>query len=184
MNYELVTFIILSVIIVSISWHPLLNINTHGFYRFFASEGIAWLLVNNYKYWFVNLFSFLQIISFILLLYALFIAIISFILIKTRGKINKNRNDNTAYSFEKTTELIETGIYRYIRHPMYGSLIFLTWGIFLKNINSISLLIVSILTTIFLFITAVVEEKEDIKFFGEKYKDYIKKTKMFIPYII
>jgi protein-S-isoprenylcysteine O-methyltransferase Ste14 len=184
MVYELITFIILSIIIVAFSWRALFNVKAHGFYRFFAWEGIVWLLVNNYQYWLIDPFSFLQIISFILLFSALFIAIISFILIKTRGKIDKNRNDNTAYSFEKTTELVETGIYKYIRHPMYGSLIFLTWGIYLKNINSISLLIVSILSTIFLLITAKVEEKEDLKFFGEKYKDYIKKTRMFIPYII
>ncbi len=183
-SYELTVFTILSIVIISVSWRSLFNIKAHGFYRFFAWEGIAWLLVNNYRYWFINLFSFLQIISFILLVCALVLAMTGFVLIKIKGKIDKNRNDNTAYSFEKTTELIEVGIFKYIRHPMYSSLIFLTWGIYFKNVVSINLLIISILSTVFLFITAKVEEKEDLKFFGEKYKDYIKKTKMFIPYII
>jgi protein-S-isoprenylcysteine O-methyltransferase Ste14 len=181
---ELITFIILSIIIVIFSWHSLFNIKAHGLYRFFAWECIAWLIVNNYKYWFSNVFSIPQIISWIFLLYAIFLIIIGVILIKKKGKADATRNDGFLYPFEKSTELIDIGVYKYIRHPMYSSLIFLTWGIYFKNVISANLLIISILSTVFLFITAKVEEKEDIKYFGEKYKEYIKKTKMFIPYTL
>jgi protein-S-isoprenylcysteine O-methyltransferase Ste14 len=103
---------------------------------------------------------------------------------KTKGKADTSREDNSLYAFERTTELIETGLYKYIRHPLYGSLVFLTWGIYFKNVASVQLLIVSVLATIFLFATAMIEEKENIKFFGEKYRDYMKRSKMFVPYIL
>lgn len=39
-------------------------------------------------------------------------------------------------------------------------------------------------TLIFLIFTAKIEEKENMKFFGIDYEEYIKKTKMFIPFVI
>jgi protein-S-isoprenylcysteine O-methyltransferase Ste14 len=102
---------------------------------------------------------------------------------KKVGKQGTNRNEKTLYQFEKTTELIEQGIFKYIRHPLYSSLLFLTWGIFLKNF-SIELLFVSMLSTVFLYLTAIFDEKECINFFGDKYIEYMKKSKRFIPYII
>ena len=102
---------------------------------------------------------------------------------KKAGKSDTDRKEDKLYHFEKTTELINSGLFRYIRHPFYGSLLFLTWGIFLKHI-SMTLLITSVLSTIFLIITAKIEEGENIRFFGDKYQEYIKKTKMFVPYLV
>jgi len=34
---------------------------------------------------------------------------------------------------EATTHLVTNGIYQFIRHPLYASLIYLTWGIFFKS---------------------------------------------------
>jgi len=180
---ELIAFAALSVVIIIFSWHVILNFKAHGFYRFFGWECVAWLLVINFKYWFVNPLSIFQIISWVLLLYAMFLIIVGVILMKTKGKADKTREDTTLYSFERTTELIETGIYKYIRHPLYGSLVFLTWGIFFKN-TATDLLVISIIATIFFFATSMIEEKENIKYFGEKYRDYIKRSKMFIPYLL
>ena len=102
---------------------------------------------------------------------------------KKMGKPKSDRNEKSLYQFEKTTELIEQGIFKYIRHPLYSSLIFLTWGILLKS-TSIELLVVSIISTLFLYLTAIFDEKECIQFFGVKYIEYMKRSKMFIPYII
>jgi protein-S-isoprenylcysteine O-methyltransferase Ste14 len=101
---------------------------------------------------------------------------------KKLGKPQENRSGDALYSFEKTSELVQSGIFEYIRHPMYGSLLFLTWGVCLKN-PEIILIIISVLSSIFLYATAKTEEKEDIKFFGDKYKEYAGRTKMFVPYI-
>jgi len=102
---------------------------------------------------------------------------------KTKGKADRTREDKELYSFERTTALIETGIYKYIRHPLYGSLVFLTWGIFFKN-TELDLLVISVLATFFFFATMLVEEKENIKYFGENYRNYMKRSKMIIPYLL
>lgn len=104
-------------------------------------------------------------------------------MMKMTGKADSNRTDGSLYDFEKTTELIETGIFKYVRHPLYGSLIFLTWGIFLKNIDLL-ISIVSLISTIFLILTALIEEKEDIRYFGNGYLEYMKRTKMFVPFLL
>jgi protein-S-isoprenylcysteine O-methyltransferase Ste14 len=105
------------------------------------------------------------------------------LLLKKSGKPVNDRNDQKLYQFEKTSELVEHGIFRYIRHPLYSSLIFLTWGILLKNIT-VQLLIIALLSTATLYITALFDEKECIQFFGEKYKAHMQRSKRFIPFII
>jgi len=82
----------------------------------------------------------------------------------------------------KTAELVTTGVYHYIRHPFYSSLLFLGWGIFFKNVNLIGILL-AVITTILLIITARKEEIENIQYFGETYQEYMKRTKMFVPLI-
>jgi protein-S-isoprenylcysteine O-methyltransferase Ste14 len=120
--------------------------------------------------------------SWVLLTISIYLAIVGLILIIKRGKPSKSRDDKTLFSFEKTTGLVDTGIYKYIRHPLYGSLIYLTWGILLKNINIQNLIIAS-LASVFLYITSRFDEKECIGYFGDSYKDYMKRSKMYIPFI-
>jgi len=179
---KIVLFGTLSIPVIFISWRTLFSIKSHGFYRFFSWECMIWLLVSNYKFWFENPFCVKQVFSWIFLLISGYLVIVAVILIKKTGKPIKHRVDKNLYQFEKTSELADKGIYKYIRHPMYSSLIFLTWGIYLKNTTGI-LLFVSILSTVFLYLTAIIEEIECIKYFGEKYYEYIKRSKKFIPFI-
>jgi protein-S-isoprenylcysteine O-methyltransferase Ste14 len=181
--HQWIAFAIASIAIIAFSSHVIFKPRSHGFYRFFGWEGIAWLIVNNYKFWFDDFLSVPQIISWIFLFYATYIVIAGIILMKFKGKADGSRKDNSLYGFESTTELIEIGLYKYIRHPLYGSLVFLTWGTFLKNMD-IALLIVSLLATFFFFATMLIEEKENIAFFGEKYRTYMKRSKMIVPYLL
>ena len=114
---------------------------------------------------------------------ALYLVISGVILLKKIGKPNRNRDEKGLFNFEKTSELIDSGIFKYIRHPLYSSLIFLTWGIFLKH-ATLPLFLISIVSTQFLFITSLMDEKECIGYFGEKYMNYMKRTKRFIPFLI
>ena len=179
----LILFGVLSLPVIVISWRTLFNIKSHGFYRFFSWECIIWLFANNYKFWFDDFLGFKQLASWILLIFSGYLVITGVILIKKTGKPGKNRNEKTLYKFEETSELIDTGIFKYIRHPLYSSLLFLTWGIFFKNSTNI-LLFVALLSTVFLFLTAIFDEKECIKHFGDKYQKYMKRSKRFIPFII
>jgi len=183
MSTSLIIFGILSLPVIIISWRTLFNVKSHGFYRFVSWECIIWLFANNYKYWFDYPFIISQIFSWILLIISGYLVIAGVILMKSKGKAGKKRDEKNLYQFEKTTELIDTGIFKYIRHPLYSSLIFLTWGILLKNPTAI-LLSVALTSTIFLYFTAIFDEKECIQYFGEKYRSYMKRSKMFIPFLI
>lgn len=180
---DLIIFGILSIPPIVLSWRTLSETKSHGFYRFFSWECIIWLLVSNFKYWIQNPFSIQQIISWIFLFWSAYVVMAGVLLLKKSGKPHKERNDGMLFGFEKTSELVENGIYRYIRHPLYSSLLFLTWGIFLKN-TTIQLLVISLLSTVFLYLTAIFDEKECIRYFGAKYGEYMKRSKMFIPFLI
>ena len=150
------------------------NTRAHGFFRFFAWEAILALILLNVDVWFRDPFSLLQIVSWILLVICIALVIHGFYLLRVIGKPQGD--------FENTTVLVKKGAYKYIRHPLYSSLLFLAWGAFLKDI-SISSIALVILSTIFLVLTARMEEQENIARFGKSYADYIKETRMFIPFI-
>jgi protein-S-isoprenylcysteine O-methyltransferase Ste14 len=57
------------------------------------------------------------------------------ILMKKMGKPEPDRNEETLYQFERTTELVDKGIFKYIRHPLYSSLLFLTCSILFNSFN-------------------------------------------------
>ena len=177
-----IAFGILSLPIIALSLRTLTKLKSHGFYRFFCWECILWLLISNLKYWFADPFCIRQLIAWFLLFVALYLIIAGVILLRKFGKPNKNRDGSELYSFEKTSELIDTGLYKYIRHPLYASLLFLTWGVLLKQIT-VPLALISLVATLFLLLTAIFDEKECLKYFGAKYQGYMKRTKRFIPFI-
>jgi len=179
---ELISFGILSIPLIIISRKSLLKPGSHGFYRFLAWEGILWLGISNVRFWFIDPFSLRQIISWIILFGSGYLVIDGVLTLKKHGRVKDVRTDKELYTFEKTTELVESGIYRYIRHPMYSSLFFLAWGIFLKHTGP-ELFSVSLFTSLFLIETALIDEKECIAYFGSVYKEYMKRTKRFIPFI-
>jgi protein-S-isoprenylcysteine O-methyltransferase Ste14 len=177
----LLLFFILSIPVVIISWRSLKNFRSHGFYRFFSWECILWLFASNYKYWFIHPFSPNQIVSWILLVLASIVVILGAHKMRMEGKADKSRDDKNLYGFEKTTKLITNGIFKYIRHPLYASLLYLTWGICFKHITLLHC-IISNFSSVFLYITARFDEKECLGYFGDAYKIYMQKSKMFIPY--
>ncbi len=179
---KLIIFGILFLIVTVISWRTIFDSKTHGFYRYFSWVCMSWLFASNYKFWFFDPFNLYQIISWILLFYSLYLVIAGGLFILLKGKPSQERNEKNLFGFEKTTELVETGVFRYTRHPLYASLIFVTWGIYLKN-PTLELIIFALLSTVFLYITSRYDEKECINYFGDKYKNYMKRTKMFIPFV-
>jgi protein-S-isoprenylcysteine O-methyltransferase Ste14 len=173
---QLIVFISGTILIILFSWFVSLREKRyHGIPRFFAFECLLLMGLLQIPVWFKNPFAFYQLISWILLLISIYYVIAAVMLY--------HRYTNHGRNFENSTRLVTTGLYRYIRHPMYGSLLFLGWGMFLKEINPITVMVILIIT-IALFITCKVEEKEMKKKFGEEYKEYMKKTKMWIPGVI
>ena len=171
---KLIVFVLASAIVVSITWSSPHDRKAHGFYRFFAFETLIVLILSNVDHWFADPLALNQIVSWILLTCSLFLAVHGFYLLHVIGKPRGN--------FENTTQLVIIGAYRFIRHPLYSSLVFLTWGVFLKDPSLLSLLL-SVVTSVFLFATARVEESENLAKFGGDYERYMKSTRRFIPFI-
>lgn len=151
-------------------WKP----NHHGFYRAFAFETIFILIAYNAPVWFPDPWAGLQILSWLSLGGSILLAWHGFQLLKEVGSPERD--------IEATTILVTKGAYRYIRHPLYGSLLLLDLGALLKRINSVS--VPFFLATIaFLTMTARVEEVENQNRFGAIYQEYMQHTKMFIPFL-
>lgn len=172
-----------SVLITAFSWKSLRSPWSHGFYRFFAWEFILLLLLLNVKHWFVNPFVWHQIVAWTLL-FASFVPLgFGVHALRARGKpTEKREGEPSLLAFEKTTELVTSGIYKYIRHPLYCSLLLLAWGIFFK-LPSLPGTLLVLMANLFLILTAKADERECAQFFGDSYRDYMRNTKMFIPYI-
>ncbi len=156
---------------------------SHGFYRFFAWEAILILILLNIDQWYAGESgSTLQIIARLCLFLSLYLVIDGVRLLHFVGKSNGTRDDDTLIGLEKTTVLVTSGLFKYIRHPMYSSLFFLAWGAFFKSPSWLGggLAIVSIL---FLNAAAKAEELENVHYFGEIYRKYMQKTKRFIPFV-
>ena len=180
---RLVMLVLGSIIILWMSRSSLRDVQSHGFYRFFAWELILILFVMNVNYWIIDPFSFTQIIAWSFLVISLVLIFLGVRSFRKSGNIDQERDDPALVGIEKTTELVTSGVYHYIRHPFYSSLLFLAWGIFFKHITWVGV-VLGIIITILLIITAQKEEIENIAFFGEKYQGYMERTKMFIPYIL
>jgi protein-S-isoprenylcysteine O-methyltransferase Ste14 len=147
----------------------------HGIARFFAFESVFILVLLNYKVWFTNPFSIHQIFSWILLILSAYVVIDGYLLLKRKGKPDSN--------FENTSQLVTSGVYGYIRHPLYLSVFLLGTGVMLKDMGKIQLLL-GMANLVAVWITATIEENEMITKFGNEYKEYMKKTKMFIPFVL
>jgi protein-S-isoprenylcysteine O-methyltransferase Ste14 len=180
--YKVIVFILATTGIAWISRSSLRNIQNHGFYRFWSWEAILVLFLLNMEYWFLDPFRIRQIFAWVFLVLSLVLILEGVRLFRQQGNIDEERKDPALVGIEKTTQLVTTGLYRYIRHPFYSSLLFLGWGIFLKHITWVGLLL-AVFNTIMLVMTARKEEVENIQFFGQQYQEYMKKTKMFVPFL-
>ena len=177
-----VVFIAVTIFFTTVSWRPLHNPRSHGFYRYFAFEGIAVLVLYNQPVWFDQPFSPVHIVAWLLLLISVVLVVNSVGLLKKIGGRGERQALPENLSFENTQNLVSGGLYRFIRHPMYTSLLCLGWGAALKRLDFVTIAGV-ILVTAALYLTAKVEEKENIHFWGDSYEEYRKKSKMFIPFL-
>jgi protein-S-isoprenylcysteine O-methyltransferase Ste14 len=180
---KVILLIALSVPLIYVSKQSLLDSRSHGFTRFFSWECIIALFVINYEQWFREPFSFRQLISWILLFISLWFMIEGALRLRKARKPGIVRIDEKLFRFEKTTELVTSGIFRYIRHPLYSSLLFLAWGIWLKQPLAVTLP-VALLSSWLLWVTARRDETLCISHFGESYREYMQNTKRLIPFIL
>jgi protein-S-isoprenylcysteine O-methyltransferase Ste14 len=176
-------FALFSIGLAGFSWRFLRLGRTHGFYRFFAFECILALILLNADRWFRNPFSPAQVASWLLLIGSAALLLHGAHLLVKVGKPARTGRREEEIGIEATTTLVIVGAYRYIRHPLYASLLCLGWGAFFKHMTFLSFLLVVALS-VFLTVTAKVEEAENLRKFGDSYAAYMKTTKMFVPFLV
>ncbi len=177
-------FVAGTAVLLCISRASVLRPRTHGFYRFLAWEAILGLVVLNARVWFDDPFGWHQVGSWTLLTSSIVSLVLGAAELGSRGQQNPlKRRESELLPFERTTQLVSDGIYRYIRHPMYSSLLLLAWGVFLKDPGPVGALF-AIASTLCLIAAAKWDEQECLQVFGAAYRDYMKRTKMLLPYIL
>lgn len=106
------------------------------------------------------------------------------ILISISARISLSSNWSAGYEYQvkEKQKLVNKGIYKSLRHPIYLGMILILTGAELV-VNSYlwiaSLVIMSYIMTRW----AEREEKLLTDHFGGEYKNYMKKSKMFLPYV-
>jgi len=136
-------------------------------------------------------FVIVNLLGFVILPFKnLSIQIIGFILVvlgfiegvSARKILDDNWTDSFEYQIKERHELITKGIYKYVRHPIYGGILIMVNGALIVAGSSAVILY---FVTMFLIIESYAgrEEKLLTKHFGKKYIEYMKTTKKFIPFI-
>ncbi len=79
--------------------------------------------------------------------------------------------------------VVENGPYRLIRHPSYSGALITVFGLGLAFTNWLSLIVVMVITFIGYSYRVSVEEKTLVNALGEPYRQYMERTKRFIPFL-
>ncbi len=99
----------------------------HGVARFFAFESLLALFLLNRPYWFERPGTALHLLSWLFLFVSLGLAGFG-----ARQLFRRGRPEG---QLENTTRLVTTGLFRFIRHPLYASLFYFGLGIWLKSVT-------------------------------------------------
>ncbi len=97
-------------------------------------------------------------------------------------KHNSLDNFNIQPVLKKNAKLVTTGAYRYIRHPMYLSVILMGLGLLVANFSFLQFVLFVVLTVV-LFLKAKREEMLWQECSAE-YCEYKKRTKLIVPFIL
>nr|MBF0685884.1 isoprenylcysteine carboxylmethyltransferase family protein [Pseudomonas sp.] len=182
MAIQIGVFVLGSTFLLWLSRAALRDPGSHGFTRLFAWEAILALLVLNGPYWFEDRFAPHQLVSWALLYTSIAVLVAGVYLLRRVGRPGAAREETGLFAFEKTSALVTVGIFRYIRHPLYTSLLLLAWGVFFKR-PELSGLLCALAATFCLWLTARRDEKECLAYFGDDYRRYMQRSKRFIPFL-
>lgn len=166
-----------------VSRKSLVRPRSHGFPRFFAWESLAALFLLVVPRWIDAWTSPRQLVSWTLITVSAYFALRGAYLLRTLGKPDPSRTGDELFPFERTSRIVNFGLYRHVRHPLYASLLFLTWGFYLK-LPAWPELLLAISASLFLVLASLIDESECLEHFGDAYRAYMKTTRRFIPFLV
>jgi protein-S-isoprenylcysteine O-methyltransferase Ste14 len=98
------------------------------------------------------------------------------------ARLHLGRNWGMPMTQRAEPELVTSGPYRFVRHPIYSGLLIAMLGTALVN-NLLGLIVVVVLIAYFYY-SGTVEERNLIAAFSEAYPEYRSRTKMLIPFLL
>ena len=109
------------------------------------------------------------------------ILIASGTLINIKGRLNLKQNWGNQIKIYEDHSLIQKGIYKYIRHPLYSSTILMIYGFSLLFINYLVFIANTIIFIPFMIYRARQEDRLLSQYFKEQFDDYQTNTGLFLP---
>jgi protein-S-isoprenylcysteine O-methyltransferase Ste14 len=82
-----------------------------------------------------------------------------------------------------TQSVVQSGPYRFVRHPSYTAILIMLLGVGMALANWASLVVILAGGLIGLLYRVRVEERALVEALGQPYMDYMRTTKRFIPFI-
>jgi protein-S-isoprenylcysteine O-methyltransferase Ste14 len=98
------------------------------------------------------------------------------------ARLNLGRNWGMPMTQRAEPELVTSGPYRFVRHPIYSGLLTAMLGTALVN-NLLGLIVVAVLVGYFYYCGRV-EERNLVTTFPQAYPEYRSRTKMIIPFLL
>src|SRR5829696_5289565 len=80
--------------------------------------------------------------------------------------------------------VVQRGAYRWVRHPSYTAGILMFSGIGLSLGNWLSLAVLAVIPAATYVYRVAVEERALAATVGEPYREYMRRTKRFVPYVL
>jgi protein-S-isoprenylcysteine O-methyltransferase Ste14 len=179
---EIVVFVAGSAGLLAMSWRARHVPGAHGRLRFLAFECVLALVLVEARGWFVRPLAPHQLASWLLLAVSAFLAVHGFDLLRRLGRPDTAHGRPADLGFERTSVLVTSGAYRWIRHPLYASVLCAAWGAFFKGPSGVGAALAGA-ATLLLAATARAEERENVEKFGTAYVEYARRTWRFIPFV-
>jgi protein-S-isoprenylcysteine O-methyltransferase Ste14 len=98
------------------------------------------------------------------------------------ARLHLGRNWGMPMTQRAEPELVTSGPYRFVRHPIYSGLLTAILGTALVN-NLLGLIVVAVLVAYFYY-CGIVEERNLVATFPKAYPEYRSRTKMLIPFLL
>jgi protein-S-isoprenylcysteine O-methyltransferase Ste14 len=175
MTFKMSIFVALAGAVLAAFRRELLHFHSHGPYMFMAAESLLVLFFLNGGLLLENSQTVRLALSWAIMVLSACFALSGFLALRKYGR--------AVHHWEDTTRLVREGIVRYIRHPLYTSLMLLAVGVLLGEISP-GACTACLLAVLFLVTASRVEEAESRAKFGSDYDLYAAETKRYLPFVL
>jgi len=100
------------------------------------------------------------------------------------ARVYLGKNWGMPMTLKEAPELVTSGPYRFVRHPIYGGILLAMLGSAFADSGGALWLLVFILFGSYFIFSAKKEEQLMVQQFPDRYPEYMKRTKMIVPWVL